>query len=587
VKVHTLMFYDLFRPAPVYGNESFEFLYDFMARNYRTRHLTYFPEAAWWLTFDIAVPLYLPITIEARDRDIQGIRWMLEGNLDGHHVFGTGHEWGYWQNEYCSFRMASDLGYRYTDCLRDITGTMGDADDEVFAVLEETIALQERDILYGNILAYLVGTDGDTEVAASVGIDFHPLPPAPAAILRWDATRVRVWLDRERQELVRMDRDYAAFVERLNAIEPMVPEEGAPWFREIRDGIEVTGLRARHAHQLYGALVTLRDAQLADDPARRVEAEEMLASAIATTGDALEVIARREADYRYPLERSVAGGAGGTEDTNWTIYRYRYLNRTHHAYFYTRVDALAQAAFEGGGEPVHVSDVLLGPGEEITVEIQDASFGEASIDWGDGSPLEAEGTSFTHAYATHDAFTLAITGRLGAEPFALGGDVASLMEERHTGFTGRVVAPMGVDLIEPVMPALVFGAIDGDRIALGFSGDGETVALGAWTALTPATTTSLLETMPARFDVPIVDRMTGAIRTRITVHDAVLTIEDATSPAVVTGQLDVEGVIDAVVQIGGGGFDEPGARRVVASTLGYTPDTLPERVAFRLEYDLP
>jgi hypothetical protein len=29
-----------------------------------------------------------------------------------------------------------------------------------------------------------------------------------------------------------------------------------------------------------------------------------------------------------------------------------------------------------------------------------------------------------------------------------------------------------------------------------------------------------------------------------------------------------------------------GARRVVASTLGYTPDTLPERVAFRLEYDI-
>ncbi len=36
-------------------------------------------ESAWWLTFDIPVPLYLPITIEARDRDIQGIAFMLEG----------------------------------------------------------------------------------------------------------------------------------------------------------------------------------------------------------------------------------------------------------------------------------------------------------------------------------------------------------------------------------------------------------------------------------------------------------------------------------------------------------------------------
>ncbi|MCZ7678510.1 MAG: hypothetical protein M5U28_06945 [Sandaracinaceae bacterium] len=237
---------------------------------------------------------------------------MLEGLLDGHHVFGSGHEWGYWQNEYCSFRMAMDLDYRWRDCLRDIVSPMGEAGPEVQAVLEETVALEERDIVYGDVLAYLVGTDPETEVAASVGIEFHPLPPSPGAILRWDAARVASWLRREMPALVRMDEDYARLLERLAAVEPAVPEDGRPWFDEVRDGIEVTGLRARHAWQVYGALVTLRDSQLRGDAGLRERAEQLLEDARATTEAAVAVIHRREEGYRYrPLSRSIVGGPDG------------------------------------------------------------------------------------------------------------------------------------------------------------------------------------------------------------------------------------------------------------------------------------
>lgn len=584
VKVHSLMFYDLFRPAPVYGNESFQFLYDFMVRNYRTRHLTHFPESAWWLTFDNAVALYLPITIEARDRDIQGIAWMLEGLLDGHHVFGSGHEWGYWQNEYCSFRMAMDLDYRWRDCLRDIVSPMGEAGPEVQAVLEETVALQERDIIYGDVLAYLVGTDPETEVAASVGIEFHPLPPSPSAILRWDEARVASWLRRELPALARMDADYARLALRLGAVEAGVPDGGRPWFEEIRDGIEVTGLRARHAWQLYGALVTLRDSQLRGEAALRARAEQLLEDARATTEAALVVIHRREEGYRYrPISRSIAGGPDGTEDENWTIYRYRYLSRTHHGYYYTRVDALAAAAFEGGADPIGLSDALLAPGEVVELRVLDPSLGEVTVDWGDGSPTESGASSYSHAYAEPGVYPLAVTGRLGAEPFALRGTIGALATEHRTGFSGRITEPAGVDLIEPVLPGLVFGPIDAERLAIGFSAVPEgAVAIDAWTEVAPAGgSTALFESAPARLDVPIVNRSTGSVSAHIVVHDAVLSAEDASAPAVLVGQLDTEAVIDAVVAIGG--FDPPGARRVVASTLGYTPDTLPARVAFRLE----
>ncbi len=585
VKVHTLMFYDVFRPAPVYGNESFAFLYDFMVRNYRTRHLTYFPEAAWWLTFDIAVPLYLPITIEARDRDIAGIAWMREGLLDGHHVFGTGHEWGYWQNEYCSFRMAADLGYRYRDCLRDIVSPMGDAGPEVQAVLEETIALQERDIIYAGILAYLVGSDPETEVAASVGIEFHPLPPSPSAILQWDEARVASFLRREMALLSRMDEDYARLTERLHAVEASVPEDGLSFFNEILDGIEATGLRARHAWQLYGSLVMLRASQLDNDPVARQEAQRLLDAALATTRLATDVIARREQGYRYlPIDRAIAGGADGTLDENWTVYRYRYLNRTHHAYYYTRVDSLAQQAFAGGGDPVVVSDALVGPGEAIEVRAIDPSLADLMVDFGDGSPVASGATSFAHEYAITGVYPLRVSGRLGAEAYELNGNVAKLEARWRSGFTGTVLEPSNVALIEGVLPALAFGRIDGGRLAIGFSALADnTVALGEWTEVAPAAASSaLFESAPALLTVPIVNRDTGAVQARIVIHNAVLSLADAASAAVLRGELDTEAVVGALVAIGG--FDLDGARSIVASTLGYTSDTLPARVAFRVEY---
>ncbi len=587
VMVHTLMFYDLFRPAPVYGNQNFRFLYDFMLRNYQTRPLVHFPESAWWLTFDIAVPLYLPITIQARDQDIQSIAWMLRGQLDGHHVFGTGHEWGYWQNEYCSFRMAADLDYRWQDCLHDIVSPMGDAGPEVQRVVEDAVGMQERDILYGDVLPYIVGTDSETEVAASVGVVFHPLPPSPSAILRWDAARVRAWLNLEMPELQQMDRDYARLVERLNAVEPNVPDDAKPFFDEIRDGLEATGLRARHGWQVYGAVVTLRNAQLTDDATMHGAAQDLLDAAKATTQDALDVIHRREEGYRYaPLSRSIAGGPDGTEDDNWTIYHYRYLNRTHHGFYYTRIDDLASAAFMGGAQPVEVSDALLAPGETMSVNVLDATLGEITVDWGDGSPAPSGDPPYTHDYGDVGVYPFALDGRLGTEPYTLSGDVGALSTEYRTGFSGHVIEPSGVSLIEGVFPGLTFGVIDADRLAIGFSGVEEgTVKLGDWSVAAPAEgSTALFESAPTRLEVPIVDHATGAVSAHMVVYDAVLRVTDASSPAVLTGALDTMAVIEAVVSVGG--FDMQGARRIVASTLGYTADTLPDRVDFQAEYTL-
>lgn len=584
VKMHTVMFYDLFRPAPVYGNTDFHFIYDFMVQEYRKRRLWYFPEAAWWLTFDLAVPLYLPITVEARDRDLQNLAFMLEGGLDGHRVFGTGHEWGYWQNEYCSLRMAADLDYRWKDCFADVALPTGEAADVLVDVLEDLVVLQERDFIYdAELLAYLVGTDPETEIAASVGIVFHPLPPSPQAIMRWSLAEVDRFRARIEPALRRMDRDYAALVARLRAVEHLVPQRGRPWFDEILDGIEVSGLRARHAWQVYGAVVTLREARLRFDDKLVARSHALLADARATTQDAIGVIRRREAGYRYqPIERSIGGGTQGNEDENWTVYKYRYLNRTHTGYFYTRIDDLAAEVLAGSGDAVEIADTLLALGESLELRVVDTGIDTLHADFGDGQ--SQEGVHIQHTYAQPGLYAAELTASRDGAPLRIDLPVASLPgEERATGFSGTVVEPEGAALIEPVLPALVVGRLDEERLVLGYDVTGQGhVGLERWVVLDAVDTTSL-ESAPADLVVPIVNRSDGRAIASIAVVEGVLEQPEPTR-LMVRGQLVTDDVIDALVAIGG--FDERGAREIVAATLGYTAQTLPDHVAFAAEWTL-
>lgn len=591
VTVHPLMFYDLFRPAPVYGNQDFRYLYDFMEQEHTRRPLWYFPESAWWLTFDIAVPLYLPITLEARDRDIQGIQHMLAGKLDGHRVFGSGHEWGYWQNEYCSFRMAAELDYRWTDCLADITQPMGGAGAEARAVVEAAVAFQERDMFDGELIAYLVGTDQETELGASVGIHHHPLPPAPALVMNWSAEQLARYASAIEPRLQRIEEDYRALVERLNAVEETVDARAKNVFDEIRDGLAMFAIRAEHQRRAYGALVRLRRSQLERAPALADEGEAWRREAEALTEQAREVVHRREGGYRYaPLARSIAGGPKGGEDSNWTTYPYRYLNRTHHVFYYREIDERVAATFRGAAAAM-VDDALVGPGELVRVRLLEPALTGVAVDFGDGTvlaPLAPNGTEVTHDYATPGAYVLGVRGELAGNPYALTAPVAELASITRAGYTGAVLQPAGAELIEPVMPGLVFGPLGDGRIAIGFSTTADRrVAPPNWTAANIAAADLLRSEPLAAVEIPVVIRSSETIVARVVVRQMVLAVAETGESASILGDMETDSVVRAAVAATGGAFNETQARTIVASTLGYTAATLPGTVAFEVRYALP
>ena len=584
VKVHSLLFYDLFRPAPIYGNEDFTFLYDFMVAESGTRNLWHFPESAWWLTFDIAVPLYLPITIESRHRDIEGIAHLLEGTLDGHRVFGSGHEWGYWQNEYCSFRMSADLEVDWKDCLADLVSPLGDAAAEAQAVVEDVVAIQERDLVYGNLIAYYAGNDAETEAAQSIGIEFHPLSPPPLAIMSWDAETAQTWLDTVGTELEQSAADYAELTDRLNAVEAQVPERGRPWFEEIRDGVEVTGLRVRHARDLFAAVVHGRLAELdgaADVP---VEVTDLLDAARGTTEEAQAAIARREGGYRYaPLDRAVAGGPQGTGDENWTIYNYRYLNRAHHAFYFRRLDDLASAALFGepGEAGVTVPNALVSVEEPLVAVVTGQTLEGMSIDFGDGDvATPSEAGEVEHTYAAAGTYTLAASGSADGQVIDVEAPVAALSSRTSTGRTAQAVEPeAGVSIINPLLPGLVFGEAGDGTLALGFAyAPDEAVEPAWWVALS----WDGAESEPESLDVPIA---TGTeLLTSVRIDEATFSMGFNGGTPTISGQLDTEILVSAIVDVGG--FEPVGAKELVADLLGYTPDELPPSIPFTVQWGL-
>ncbi len=71
--VHTLSFFDVYRDWATYAHPNFHLQHDYIFQELPTRRVKYFPESAYWISADIDVPLFLPMTLVARWNDIHGL----------------------------------------------------------------------------------------------------------------------------------------------------------------------------------------------------------------------------------------------------------------------------------------------------------------------------------------------------------------------------------------------------------------------------------------------------------------------------------------------------------------------------------
>ncbi len=584
VSVHMLMFYDLTRSAcGVYGNPDYTPLREFIMAQKDKRRIEYYPESSWWLTFDLPVPLYLaPVSLDAREADFKLLAPFINSDplaktgLISHHVFSSGQEWGYWLIDYCTAKMTWNGNPSADACIRGAFDQFVGGND-VADVLQAVNAAQVVQMRDPEIVRFLVGTDDPTETAYQAGIVFHPLPPALTDVLAYTDAQVTDLTTNSLDKLDTMATQYAGWAAQIDAIVAKQDAQHAPWIREVRDGLAMFGLRAAHASAVYRTVLALRAATKNGDAAAIQAAAAGVDKAAAVTTQARAVVTAREADYRYPPALTIVGDEPGTPGAivNETIYPYRYLSRVHRLFYWTRPDKQLAGLFGAGLPVLDVPERILILGEAFAPKLLITAT-SLSLDWGDG---KVETSVNPHTYAAEGFYDwkLSALQKTGAVNHA---DKAAVVERRIVFAKGslQVELPKGGDIVASFLPGFVVG--------IGKDAAGDCFALGRIDGKAPQTAEGGLQRVartgmvygPGNFDVNL-----GSVGT-ITLQQATVTYDDGTGKAARTltiqGQLPTDALVQAIVNVGG--FAPDGARSMIAITLGYTPETLPTLLDFRL-----
>lgn len=337
--VHTVMYFDLFEPAGgAYEHDDFSEHRDYLFERLRTdQPVVYHPESAYWVAFDNPVPMYLPLYMRSRFADLRGIRDVVDAEglrpLDGHVIFSSGWEWGYWQTDVAALRSSYALPDRWEDPLVESFAVYGEPGRALAAELAALAESQHRTLMEEGLAAYLAGRDAIIELGFTMGIVGQPDRTTVDQVLAMDPV-ARAAFETD------VVHPLGAFASRCEAIDAAVsalelPDD--PFVREAQDGVAVDAHRARFVHQLYTAAV------LHAAGAAVGEVDAALVQVDAELEAARVVVARRGADLHHPDGATLTG----RRVRNPTLYQYGYLREAHLLCFWERERALLRNAVRG------------------------------------------------------------------------------------------------------------------------------------------------------------------------------------------------------------------------------------------------
>lgn len=323
--VHTVFFFDLYRPWGGYNHEDFFDHREYLFEQLGTRPMSYTPESAYWASADIDVPIFLPSYLTARWNDITGlVRDPMKMGLPpvkGHILFSSGHEWGYWLTDYLTARMLWHPDEPIEATVSHVTDAFGSCGEELGTALLATISLQDEFLFDRRLAGYLSGEDLADDAGAALDIFTTPRRRAYEEVAALEGEEREAFItdvvDALEEFATRSDlltEDFRAACERPD-------ERSANFCAELVDASEITALRAHHSERLYRAVLASED----KDAARL-----FLADATLIRERAAAVIARREAGYRFPVEKLVE------PFENASSYQWGYLRQAHLLCFWDR-----------------------------------------------------------------------------------------------------------------------------------------------------------------------------------------------------------------------------------------------------------
>ncbi len=325
---HTVMFYDMTEPnAPVYENKNQRHQFEFLLQQMKIRETWYYPESAYWVTFDNSVPMFLLPYLSARLSDIDTC---VKYNVPGHITFSSGWEWGYWLFDWSiarwSWQHTTDgvVQKRFPEMYaHEMLKTQAEKD-----FFSQSLQLQQQYLKDSSLMQWMTAMTITDEIGIKALNDaYHPRPELSYKFLQRKADTVII--ERVRREAVEPLKKFGWQSRSLQ----MTVEKGDSIFAEIYNGVRITSLRALHRALMLQYILCIRQAKLRRE---KCDCDIFLAEATGTREVALLLVKEQERNYRYPLP-SIA-------EKRWdhTSYHFGYLYPVSNLHFWKREEEQAR-----------------------------------------------------------------------------------------------------------------------------------------------------------------------------------------------------------------------------------------------------
>ncbi len=332
ILIHTVMFYDMTEPqAPVYENENLRHMFDLLLEEKEVRETWYYPESAYWITFDNSIPMFLLPYLNARLSDIDTC---IKYEIPGHITFSSGWEWSYWLFDWSIARWSWQYSRNGENQKRhplDAVELLFPEERFIYS-MQQCLDLQQRMLKDSNLIQWLTAMTVTDELPLGLAQNYMPRPPHFYKDISNNIPLETI--EQIRREVLPLLDTFArnSFIIGLGMKINLFPKR-YPLIREWMDGVLITGLRAQHRYHTLQFLLDRREAELLK---QKFDGSPLLLEAEKVRMDALKIVTERESLYRYPVALL------GRKRYSHTAYQYGYLYPVSNLHFWNREERQAE-----------------------------------------------------------------------------------------------------------------------------------------------------------------------------------------------------------------------------------------------------
>lgn len=314
--VHTTMFYNLYDDAGLaYLHEEFDEHRAYLeGRLAAQQPVGYFPESAYWVAFDINVPIYTPVYVKSRHTDLVRLT-----GLDDHVLFSSGWEYGYWLTDAATLRMTYGRTDAWDEVVKDVFAGWGEVGAQTAGVVSKLAEAQHRALIVERLAAYAAGRDQIIDTGDRLGIFSQPDRPEFTEVLAMTPAQREDFRVRVVEKLKVHADELTALVTEADALQA----NEDPVLVEVQTGVRVTAARLRFIHALYSAALA---------HAAGASTDALLAQADADFDVAKAIVGAQRKMYWDPEPLSLVA----ERQVNATFYQYGYLREADTLCFWRR-----------------------------------------------------------------------------------------------------------------------------------------------------------------------------------------------------------------------------------------------------------